>query len=95
MISSARIRIVGGTLKFEALAVLRLTTSSNLVLLDGDVSRPPAFEDQVYNLRAAPPLLAMIGPIGHETACLRELTVAVDSGQTQAGSGRGNLGPLT
>ena len=31
MILSARIRIVGGTVKFEALAVLRLTTSSNVV----------------------------------------------------------------
>ena len=31
MIFSARIRIVGDTVKFEALAVLRLTTSSNLV----------------------------------------------------------------
>ena len=31
MTSSARIMIVGGTVKFEALAVLRLMTSSNLV----------------------------------------------------------------
>jgi hypothetical protein len=31
MTSSARIMIVGGTVKFEALAVLRLTIGSNLV----------------------------------------------------------------
>src|SRR3954451_24551363 len=63
-------------------------------LLDGDVGRLPAFENEVDNLSAAPPLLAMIGAVGHNAACLYELAVAVDSGQVQTGGDRGNFGPL-
>src|SRR6478672_10296861 len=96
MIMSARIRTVGGIVKFKALAVLRLTTSSNLVGCSTGMSTGfPPLEDEVNNLRAAPPLRAMVGAVGHKAACLRELAVTVDSRQTQAGDDRGNFGPLT
>ena len=96
MILSARIRIVGGIVKFSGLGRLEINDKLELGrLLDGDVGRLPAFEDEVDNLSAAPPLLAMIGAVGHKAAGLRELAVAVDSGQVQTEGDRGNFGPLT
>ena len=94
MILSARIRIVGGTVKFEALAVLRLTTSSNLVGCSTGMSAGFA-PLRMRSTISAPRRHCSRWSPGHKAACLRELAVAVDSGQTQAGDDRGNLGPLT
>src|SRR5450755_3224778 len=37
-------------------------------LLDRDIGRLRAFENEVDNLRAAPPLRAMVGAVGHKAA---------------------------
>ena len=57
--SAARMVIVEGTARSKASAVLRLTTSSNLGRPFGSAC---ALEHEVNNLRASPPLRAMLEP---------------------------------
>src|SRR6516164_5446408 len=44
-------------------------------LLDRDISGLRAFENKIDNLCAAPPLRAVICPVGHKTSCFNKLAV--------------------
>ena len=65
----------------SSFAVLRLMTVSIFGrLLDRDISGLRAFENKIDNLCAAPPLRAVICPVGHKTSCFNKLAVTIDSG---------------
>jgi len=49
-------------------------------LLDRDISGLRAFENKIDNLCVAPPLRAVICPVGHKTSCFNKLAVTIDSG---------------
>jgi hypothetical protein len=91
MVWSARIMIVGGTVRPRSFGGPEIDDQLELGwLLDRDVGRLRTLKNEVDDFRAAPPLRAMIGPVGHETARLSEFTVAVDRRQAQPGRKRCN-----
>src|SRR5262245_16953756 len=69
MTSSARSKTSGGIVTPRALAVLRLTTSLNLVGCSmGRAAGLAPFEDFVNESSRAPPQLLLLGPIAHHGA---------------------------